>query len=188
MYLKKFSCVQRARIRPATCSMECPGWVVTRASWPRPTCLPDRLARLTAAMLQRPPPVDPEASTAASRTTRRLWVPTQCLFNSRLRPQLVQFTSSAHSGTGGHRAQPAFRDIHGGSASAEAPIRGSAHAASTSVRAKSSPLKSSGPPVVSASAYAKQSPKFNAAGRWPFPNRRQARRVALACSELTGTN
>ena len=63
-----------------------------------------------------------------------------------------------------HRAQPAFRDIHLGSPHAKAPIRGSTHAASTSVRAMFSPLKSSGSQITWASAYAKQSPKFNAAG------------------------
>ena len=38
------------------------------------------------------------------------------------------------------------------------------HAASMSVREKSPPLNRSGSPVVFESAYAKQSPKFSAAG------------------------
>ena len=41
-------------------------------------------------------------------------------------------------------------------------------AATMSVCAKSSPLENKGSPVVLAKAYAKQSPKFNAAGWSPF--------------------
>ncbi len=51
---------------------------------------------------------------------------------------------------------------------------------------KSSPSYDSGSPVTRTSAYAKQSPKFKAAGCLPLPKRRHARRAAASCSAVTG--
>lgn len=61
---------------------------------------------------------------------------------------------------------------------------GAYQAASMSVCAKSLPLNKGDSPVVFASAYAKQSPKFSAAGWLPLPYLRQASRATASCSSV----